>query len=388
MKSFNTVGLLACFLFVTNTSCQKGQDRIRSVTAGKTNDHAPVNPVRPYSLDQIVAELRLRQEPMTYKSTSDARPFEIKPSRPLAAYKLSSLIDLYQVTIRSLYGTNRPKDLIDLNPTTDRKLISLAKSVFAIFPTASVLDNNDRLNQNDLLDGTSRLLITNYGLKYQLCSTQLFLQQPTGAKCSGVVVGSNLVLTAGHCFGSGSNALRDLRFVFGFEMLDRTNAATNILNADIYKPIRIVKLSSDRVADWCLVEVDRLIVGRDCLPITRYDKKSPVPNLRGVTNQEAVFALGYPCGLPIKLAANAKVYANNQLASYFMANLVTYGGNSGSPVFATHHGQYEIVGLLVRGLDDFDFIRTSNCNISKVYRNEEAGELCVRTTEFADLIPR
>ena len=45
-----------------------------------------------------------------------------------------------------------------------------------------------------------------------------------------------------------------------------------------------------------------------------------------------VYALGYPTGLPLKLAGNATVQSVSGTA-YFTANLDTFAGNSGSPVF-------------------------------------------------------
>ena len=44
---------------------------------------------------------------------------------------------------------------------------------------------------------------------------------------------------------------------------------------------------------------------------------------------------------------------------YFVANLDTFAGNSGSPVF---NPSYEVVGVLSRGAADYDARPGANCN--------------------------
>jgi hypothetical protein len=123
------------------------------------------------------------------------------------------------------------------------------------------------------------------------------------------------------------------------------------------------------------VRLDRPVVGR-----------TPV-RLRGsgkVKSDERVFVIGHPCGLPQKLARGARV-RNNTHAAYFVANLDTYGGNSGSPVF--NGGSYQLEGILVRGQKDF--VKAGSCYVSLVYPTTgSGGEDVTRTTEWAPSVPK
>ena len=74
------------------------------------------------------------------------------------------------------------------------------------------------------------------------------------------------------------------------------------------------------------------------------------------------------------------------MTSFFVCNLDTYGGNSGSPVF--NSSTHELEGILVRG--ETDFIVTENgCRKSNVCPQNDPnfvcrGEDCTRSTEFGD----
>ena len=73
---------------------------------------------------------------------------------------------------------------------------------------------------------------------------------------------------------------------------------------------------------------------------------------------------------------------NNSPKTFFRANLDTYGGNSGSPVF--NSDTHQIEGLLVRGETDFVMLGPpNNCNVSTVFPDTGGdGEDCTRTTQL------
>jgi hypothetical protein len=69
-----------------------------------------------------------------------------------------------------------------------------------------------------------------------------------------------------------------------------------------------------------------------------------------VAKGQPLFVIGHPNGLPTKFADGAQVRGNAH-KDFFVANLDTYGGNSGSPVF--NAVSLEVEGILVRGENDF-----------------------------------
>ena len=82
-------------------------------------------------------------------------------------------------------------------------------------------------------------------------------------------------------------------------------------------------------------------------------------------------------------AMGGKIRSKNSL--FFTTNSDTYGGNSGSPVVRT--GTNKVIGILVRGDNDFVPLRGRNCNVSKkCLENECRGESNSRTWTYDYLV--
>ena len=113
----------------------------------------------------------------------------------------------------------------------------------------------------------------------------------------------------------------------------------------------------------------------------------PIVRLRRqgkVADDEKVYVLGHPSGLPLKYAPGAQVRGNDD-PSFFVANLDTYGGNSGSPVFNERTGEVE--GILVRG--ETDYLQVGNCRISNACPTSGCrGEDVTRASEFVEFVPQ
>lgn len=260
-----------------------------------------------------------------------------------------------------IYGVDDRSDVYQLSPGPD---LDDADSVVALFRAASVSDNGD---------GTSTLRTVNFGEQHNLCASERFRNQPTGAFCSGFLVAPDIVATAGHCVNSGN--VTDVRFVFGFRMRDAATAQTVISNAEVYRGVAVVghQLESGGT-DWALIRVDRNVANHRIVRIRRTGK---------IADGQAIHVIGHPAGLPTKFAGGAAVRDNAQ-GAFFVANLDTYGGNSGSPVF--NSDTHEVEGILVRG--ETDFVQRGTCQVSLVCPTTGCrGEDCTRTTEFAQLVP-
>jgi len=81
-----------------------------------------------------------------------------------------------------------------------------------------------------------------------------------------------------------------------------------------------------------------------------------------IKKRTSIYTIGYPSGLPIKITLNGKVIDNSN-QYYFLADLDTYCGNSGSPVFNMETDSVE--GILVHGHRDF-FLKLTTCNASYI----------------------
>jgi len=307
--------------------------------------------------DEILAALRARErKALTDETAAGPAPDDLFPD--VSSADLAAALRANQKVI---YGTD---DRIDFFQITDPAALQDVECVVALFNQSDVTDNGD---------GTSTLRTQNFGTSRNLCSSERFRDQPVGAFCSGFLVAPDVIATAGHCV-TASN-VTDVRFVFGFRMTDATTAQTVISNNDIYSGASLLGRQEEGTGpDWALVQLDRPVNGHSVVSIRR-DGRIP--------DAQPVHVIGHPSGLPLKLAAGAAV-RDNSPAAFFVANLDTYGGNSGSPVF--NADTHIVEGILVRG--EADFVMQGTCRVSLVCPSTGCrGEDCTRTTEFAPLLP-
>ena len=224
-------------------------------------------------------------------------------------------------------------------------------------------------------DGSFTLATSSYQADYRLCGNEPFVNQPLGCFCSGFLVAPDVAATAGHCVKSAQD-LAGMRFVFGFRMNDAQTARTTFPASDVYAGTNLIgRQLADDGTDWALVRLDRPVTGRAPVPVRTSSK---------VSGSARLFVIGHPCGLPQKYAPGARV-RDNSATSFFVANLDTYGGNSGSPVFNATN--YKVEGILVRG--ENDFVSNGSCYVSLVCPTTGCrGEDVTRATVWAAKIPK
>jgi hypothetical protein len=260
------------------------------------------------------------------------------------------------------YGTDDRQELYELSGDN----LEDADSVVAIFHYSRVYD---------LWDGSSALLANKYGEECSLCPSERFREQPVGAMCSGVLVAPDVIATAGHCIKEENVA--DIRFVFGYRMLDAETPDLVISNADIYSGAEVIAWQVDdtTAADWALVRLDRTVVNH---------RVARIRQSGAISDGQAVHIIGFPMGLPGKFAGNASV-RDNQYRAVFVANLDAYPGNSGSPVF--NSSTHEVEGILVGG-EGGELVKQGDCYVTRVCPDDGcSGEYSTRTTEFAEYLP-
>jgi len=205
-----------------------------------------------------------------------------------------------------------------------------------------------------------------------------FYDEPAPAHCSGFKVGERLIATASHCIKTETDCT-NTRFVFGFRIDgDNLDPHLNIEASRVFTCKKIVghKLEGNG-PDWSIVEVDRDM------------QNIPTVKMRPTGNAGTdvkLTVIGYPMGLPVKIAANGVIRSVKN--GYYVANVDTYGGNSGSVVFNTEQlqqGNLLAEGILVRGENDFEV--TTPCRISKRCGVDGCrGEDITMASEFRDLL--
>lgn len=243
-------------------------------------------------------------------------------------------------------------------------MFAAAESVAALFTARQVHDNGD---------GTSTLLHTPLGMRLGLCPEEPFVGQPSAAYGTGFLVAPDRIATAGHCVTEAT--IKDVRVIFGFRMVSPTEANLRVSNDDVYQGAHVVGAQSKGDGpDHAVFVLDRPASGRASLPVRRDGR---------IADGASVYVLGHPSGLPLKYADNAAVRDNGP-SSYFVANLDTYAGNSGSPVLGIDH---VVEGIVARG--ERDFVLVGNCYRSLVCPdNGGRGQDCIRTTEIVPYLSR
>ncbi len=266
-----------------------------------------------------------------------------------------------------VYGAD---NRLDWYQVTDATTLSRGSSTAGLFRSTSVTLRTDGRYQV----ATSSTLATSQ----RVCSTEPYRTQPTSAFCTGFLVGPDLLATAGHCITSATSCA-STTIAFGFRM-DASATVRSVLDAgEVYRCAAIVGRTQTTTDDWAVVRLDRAVTGRAPLPIRRSGS---------VALGDPLVVMGHPSGLPIKVAGGATVRANSQ-AYYFEANVDTYGGNSGSPVFNATTGEVE--GILVRGNTDYVYNAAGACYVSNVCPDTGCAtggwEDITRASRFASLVP-
>lgn len=190
---------------------------------------------------------------------------------------------------------------------------------------------------------------SNLESRYNLCAGARFATQPAASYCSGTLIDDDLVLTAGHCIDeSGSASMErcgDTYFVFDYRYEAAGRLATIQRAEDVYTCRDIVAYQNSGGFDYAIIRLDRraTAAGKVVRPVRT--SRSALASGMGVV------LIGYPSGLPAKIADGA-IVTNPRGATldFFGATVDAFGGNSGSGVFDTSGN---VVGILVRGATDY-----------------------------------
>ena len=212
-----------------------------------------------------------------------------------------------------------------------------------------------------------------------ICADDRFADQPTPGMCSGFLVGPDLIVTAGHCARS-LTACQSNAWVFGFAMDQATQSAgMNIPAGQVYRCKELVnqKLNSFEGSDHALIRLDRVVTGLTPLNLRTTGK---------IEDNTGIVVIGHPMGLPTKVSDGANVRTNVH-PHYFVANLDTFGGNSGSAVFNTN--DLSVEGILVRGETDYKYNSAKGCQEVFVCDDDKCrGEDVTRITDIIELAQR
>lgn len=162
----------------------------------------------------------------------------------------------------------------------------------------------------------------------------------------------NLLATAGHCFKHALDCQK-YRFVFGYAY-ERAGAPLRIRPSDVYECRRARVQENDlgqtdRIRDYAIIELTRAVHGRPALSVRS----------KALRHGELLAIVSAANGVPLKIELGARVLdARAHPGDYFVLHSVSYRGSSGAPIL---DAAGSVVGLFVRGSDDFDWDKESTC---------------------------
>jgi len=252
---------------------------------------------------------------------------------------------------KGIYGKDDRVDVVNVTNSTIKKL---TESTVALFKAEDV-DSSGKLTLQPFKSSLHESI--------QLCSDVKFYNQSIGAFCSGSLIGEDMVMTAGHCVTSAEQCAQT-KIVFGFGIRQAGgNTPASVPVSEVYscKSVITQVLDEETKADYAVIRLDRKVTNHKPLAL----------ETGAADKSQKVFVIGHPSGLATKVAANGKVRDDSD-PNYYVTNLDTYGGNSGSPVFS--QSTYKIVGILVRGGTDYVLKANSNPQcITNYVTGEDAG---------------
>lgn len=231
-----------------------------------------------------------------------------------------------------------------------------------------------------------------YG-RQPMCPDQRFAGQKSGASCTIFLAAPGVMVTAGHCIdwnqvNEDNPEVGDYAVVFGFELrggVERQEFATD----EVYFIRRIIdhRLDGDAGArqDYAVIELDRPVPARIAEPV-RLASSLGIDVKRGTR----LGVIGHPSGLAKKVSFQGRSQAmEDGTAVRFSAQLNTFKGNSGSPVFLFDDPDV-VVGILVEGERDYALDGRRQCARHLIYASEELcnGERCSeKVTKIALVAP-
>jgi len=275
---------------------------------------------------------------------------------------LRSMSLLTLITIQTSFAFDRiptdliygPDDRVEIDNYNDTNFIEKSQSVaLRVSKRRLTVDREDA-------DRILFSLITLERSMPQLCKDERFIKQVSLGSCSGFLIGPKTLVTAGHCMTS-ENECENNRWVFGFK-----ENVTELKSNQVYSCKKIVSqryvYDRSEVSDYAVIELDRDVT--NYVPLERR-KFGLAPY------NTPLLVLGHPLGLPMKATDGGVVSRMNDIErltklnslklkmNYFTANLDSYGGNSGSPVFNLRSGKVE--GILIQGAEDFVYNPAKEC---------------------------
>ncbi len=247
---------------------------------------------------------------------------------------------------------------------------------------------------------------------YNICPTEKFSEQAILPRCTGFLVAKDILVTAGHCLQSSSQSnlpsdvCRLTSWVFNYH-----SGSETFQKEEIYQCDKVLAFNEN--LDYAVIKLEKSVSEKQVLSL---DYSSPKDN-------EEVFSIGHGLFLPKKVYEGGRLFTGTGLVENdystqseyivkggltpigesshqgnyveedetlniqsYIANLDTFMGNSGSPVFSKETNK--VIGILVGGAEDFTYDERNSCYLynKKTNDREVAEEEILPITVLKDIL--
>ncbi len=246
-------------------------------------------------------------------------------------------VEAKEFQAKVIYGDDNRFDLFE---TLDAPSISASNSSVALVPWQKI----------QLAGKNFELQAELFGVEKKLCQEERFFEQRTPAFCSGVLIGEDLVLTAGHCVDDIQHC-KETAFLFQFQKAEADANPYLVPQNEVYSCKEVVLKEPDEL-DFALVRLDRKVIGHRPVEVREFSQAAKPANL---------MAVGYPSGLPLKISKAGRI--RHESKKSYNTDLDVSGGSSGSSVFDASGEQ--LLGIIIEGEEDFEEHKGRACFVSK-----------------------
>jgi V8-like Glu-specific endopeptidase len=200
-----------------------------------------------------------------------------------------------------------------------------------------------------------------------VCSSERFAEHSAiRAGCTGVLVGEDLLLTAGNCI-TEHYCWNDLYYwAFNYSFTESGTVLDKLHKNNFYKCDKVVKryFSPSQGISFALLKLKKKVRGIEPVKISSKD----------IDSSTKLVAMGHPKGIPLKIATNVSVLDQDE--NLFITNSDIGGSNKGVPLFDESTG--ELMGMSIYGTPNFyDFGK--GCKENPVFKDNEGQELFIKS---------
>ena len=239
---------------------------------------------------------------------------------------------------KAIYGQDSRREIIEANELQQNLARSVAVRIHDI-------------NLKDEYNGYYSIEYKSLASRSGVCLNERYARQNAVTTCTGFLIADDLLVTAGHCMKTAEDC-SDESWVFDYQVESWGQShIPEVKKENVYHCQKVLLHNYAPGKDWAIIKLNRKVRNRRPLELSSHE----------LPKSTTLFVIGSPDGLPLKLATGS---VRDNYPNFFVTNLDTFSGNSGSPVFNSFTGV--VHGIVVRGEEDYEQT-TARCKRNNVF---------------------